>query len=178
MQWVFLVKPVFFPMISLLCFLVTGFWPNCRRLRRKFKKGPLASSLIWVSLIFSLSFSSYGLRLLHKCKFYHFTLIDSGTVASDFLFESIFVNSAVIASDWQLILPTMFEFEGLVGGKMSTAQAYSRSIAFKCFFQTPNHHSLYYVQTAIRSLQIPLVPTNRFDSCILNSRALFGFLGE
>lgn len=86
-------------MVALLCFLVTGFWPNCRRLRRKVKKGPLSSSLVWVSLVFGCSFSSYGLRLLHKCKFYHFTLIDVGTMVSDFLFEILFVNSAVIGSD-------------------------------------------------------------------------------
>lgn len=72
----------------------------------------------------------------------------------------------------------MFEFEGLAGGRMSTAHTYARSIVFKCFFQTPSTHSLYYIQTAVRALQIPLVSTSRFEASILNSRVSYGFFAE
>lgn len=162
----------------LLVFFTTGRWPTHKRLQRSQRVGKHSTSLMALSVTYSTTFAYAGLQLLQKCKFFHFPDIDSSTVISDFLFEMIFVNRCVLYSNWQLIVPTLLELEGIFEGQIGLAQRCAKSIFFRCYFRTPLRHSLYFAQTTIRALQVPFTTSTRFLASLGNSRVNFANIRE
>lgn len=165
-------------MLMLLVFFTTGRWPLHKRLQRSQRVGKHSTSLMALSVTYSRTFAQAGIQLLQKCKFFHFPDIDSSTVVSDFLFEMVFVNRYVLYSNWQLIVPTLLELEGIFEGQIGLAQRCAKSIFFRCYFRAPLRHSLYFVQTTVRALQIPFTTSTRFLASLGNSRVNFANFGE
>lgn len=165
----FIARPSYVSVLMLLAFFTTGQWPIHRRLQRAQHVGRNSTSLIAVSITYGDNFSRRGLQLLQKCKFFHFPDIDSSTVASDFIFDTIFVNRYVLYANWQLILPTLLELEGVFEGQIGLAQRCAKSIFFRCYFRVPHKQSPYFLQTAIRALQLPFVASARFFTALSNS---------
>lgn len=165
-------------MVMLLVFFTTGRWPVHKRLQRSQRVGKHSTSLMALSVTYSQNFSRAGIQLLQKCKFFHFPDIDSSTLISDFLFEMVFVNQYVLYSNWQLIVPTLLELEGIFEGQIGLAQRCAKAIHFRCYFRSPIRHSLYFLQTSIRALQIPFTTSTRFLAALHNSQFSFSNTGE
>ena len=173
MQWTLIAKPAFLPMLLLIGFVSTGQWPIHRRIKRKGRGGVSTATLVACSLTYGRTFSTTGLRVLHKCKFFHFPVIDSGTVISDFLFEMVFVDRSVVFADWSLIVPTILELEGILDGNLAYAQKCAKAVSFRCYFRGHADFSLYYLQSAVRALQVPLIVSTRFEDSLNNAQISF-----
>ena len=165
--------PQYFGMVALLVFLCTGRWPVHGCVSRKEHGGPQSASLLAFSVTFGSNFNSLGLRVLSRCKARYFPLIDSGSAAADFLFEMLFVNRTTVMSNWGLVVSTFSELEDILEGQLSVVQQCSKGVFFKCYFRGANYSSPYYLQSAVRALQVPMHSSSRFLSSIRNSLSSF-----